>query len=502
MSGIQGFPIEGRREDLQSLDVELESQFATVVPVGVNRRGLDVMSAGFYGVSDDAVVETGSTASKIKITSHGAKRGDLIRVKTSANGIEEFEFFINAIIDADWFQLAGVASADFAAGDTIDILRSVLPKLASDGSSLSTVVSPPIQIKRGAAGVYTDQYVTKDTSVDANTVPMPVEIVGASGTTINLTAGDINVQNTHTGANPDSIQIGDGTDLLAINASGEALVHDANALTELQAILAKIIAAPSTEAKQDTVITALGALLTELQLKADLLETQPVSVASSALPTGAATEATLAALAAEDFATETTLVASNANLALIRDAVQILDNIVNVSNQANVAIADIGAAASETTLVALAAKDFATETTLAAQSAKLPASLGQKTSAASMSVTIASDQSAIPQRTSDVVAMANVNFSTSNVTNSAYTELISTVGATDIKKVNIFMSAGDPMYLAFGPAASEVDHMIIAPGGMPHTLIEIAIPAGTRLSLKRLDAGTTSSGRIIINLMG
>jgi hypothetical protein len=42
--------------------------------------------------------------------------------------------------------------------------------------------------------------------------------------------------------------------------------------------------------------TTLAALLTELQAKADLAETQPVSAASLPLPTGAATETTLAAV--------------------------------------------------------------------------------------------------------------------------------------------------------------------------------------------------------------
>jgi len=45
--------------------------------------------------------------------------------------------------------------------------------------------------------------------------------------------------------------------------------------------------------------TTLAALLTELQLKADLTETQPVSAVSLPLPTGAATQTTLAALLTE-----------------------------------------------------------------------------------------------------------------------------------------------------------------------------------------------------------
>ncbi len=45
----------------------------------------------------------------------------------------------------------------------------------------------------------------------------------------------------------------------------------------------------STEDKQDDMLVELDKLLTELEKKADLTETQPVSVASFPLPTGAAT---------------------------------------------------------------------------------------------------------------------------------------------------------------------------------------------------------------------
>lgn len=53
-------------------------------------------------------------------------------------------------------------------------------------------------------------------------------------------------------------------------------VADANTLRVAMATGAGV----STEAKQDTIVTALATLLTELQLKADLSETQPVSLAA------------------------------------------------------------------------------------------------------------------------------------------------------------------------------------------------------------------------------
>lgn len=85
--------------------------------------------------------------------------------------------------------------------------------------------------------------------------------------------------------------------------------------------------------------TTLAALLTELQLKADLTETQPVSVASLPLPSGSATSA--------------------------NQAMEITE------------LQDI-------------------EADVEAMSAKLPATIGQKAMAASLSVVIASDQAAIP----------------------------------------------------------------------------------------------------------
>jgi hypothetical protein len=85
------------------------------------------------------------------------------------------------------------------------------------------------------------------------------------------------------------------TDKLFINYD----THEVVGLTDAQLRASAVpvsLTGKATETKQDTIITALGTLLTELQLKADLAEIQPVSVSSIALPTGASTEATLLAL--------------------------------------------------------------------------------------------------------------------------------------------------------------------------------------------------------------
>ena len=61
--------------------------------------------------------------------------------------------------------------------------------------------------------------VKEDTLTPSNNTPLPVKITSTSGD-INITAGDLNVQLSHVGTNYDSIRIGDGTNLLSINADG------------------------------------------------------------------------------------------------------------------------------------------------------------------------------------------------------------------------------------------------------------------------------------------
>ena len=55
--------------------------------------------------------------------------------------------------------------------------------------------------------------------------PLPVQLQSLAGP-INVTAGDLNVQLSHTGATFDSIRIGDGTDLAGVTANSDLQVAD------------------------------------------------------------------------------------------------------------------------------------------------------------------------------------------------------------------------------------------------------------------------------------
>lgn len=113
--------------------------------------------------------------------------------------------------------------------------------------------------------------------------------------------------------------------------------------------------------------------------------TQPVSAAALPLPTGAASETTLG------------LVATQATLALIKAKTDNLDVLLSSRAITGLTDAQLRAAAVPISAAALPLPTgAAADTTVSAMSAKLPATLGQKTMAGSTSVALASDQSSIP----------------------------------------------------------------------------------------------------------
>jgi hypothetical protein len=262
-------------------------------------------------------------------------------------------------------------------------------------------------------------------------------------------------------------------------------------LTETQPVSGSFtITGSATEAKQDDQITlattlnakdfatqtTLAALLAELMLKADLLETQPVSVAGTVAVSGALTDTQLRA----------TPVSTTANAG------------TNLNTSALNLEATQAQIKAKTDNLDVLLSTRATNADLLLMSAKLPASLGQKTMAASMSVALASDQTAIPVSQTGKAKVAQLfnDYSLTSVTAAAYVELTAST-ASAVNTIEIFDSSGQALILAVGAAASEVDQLYIFPGG--NGKIELAIPASSRISIKAKTA-TASVGFIAINL--
>lgn len=86
------------------------------------------------------------------------------------------------------------------------------------------------------------------------------------------------------------------------------------------------------------------------------------------------------------------------------------------------------------------------------------------------------------------------------VDDSTYVQIIADSGATAVRQLNIFDSSGKPLYLAFGAAASEVDQILICPGGPGQ--LPMLIPAHTRVSIKCVLGQSADSGELIISLFG
>ena len=191
-----------------------------------------------------------------------------------------------------------------------------------------------------------------------------------------------------------------------------------------------------------------------------------VDVLTSALPTGAATSAL-----------QTT---GNTSLSTIAGAVSGTEMQVDVLTSA----LPTGAATS------------ALQTQISGQ---LPSALGQTNMAGSLSVAIASNQSALPVAAQTGRARANAPFfndySSTSVTTAAYTTAVASLSSA-VNMVEVFDSSGQAMILAVGAAASEVDQLYILPGG--NGQIPLAIASGARVSIRALTANATS-GYILIN---
>jgi len=438
MASEKSFPSK-QRETQRTLQ-----EHTTGSPIGETKWGKDVKASIYaYEVSTGTI--SSSTDTTLEIMTHGANIGDIIEFTSGV--LADKELYVIAVPDANNVEIHEKLVTQPSLSDAVRILRPRTPIVSSTGSLELT--STPIKFNLDGA----EQEVTEDTATPSNNAPLPVKLTSATGD-INITAGDLNVQTSHTGASFDSMRIGDGTETVEINASGEMQVRDDDANTALSSIDSKDFATQTT----------LAALLVELQSKADLTETQPVSLASQPLPVGAATEATLLdvetelqSLNAKDFATQTTLAAL----------------LTELQSKADL---------SETQPVSLASQ---------------PLPSGASTEAKQDSI-ITELQSLVSNQQLDVIEFARNDYTSTSVGTGAYVELVSSTSA-EIKKIQIFDSSGQTLVIATGASSSEVDKLYVFPGGNGD--IDVSIPASTRISIKAI-SDTANAGEISINFLG
>ena len=291
--------------------------------------------------------------------------------------------------------------------------------------SLSITSGPTSFVKDGATVT-----VNEDTGTPANSRPLPIKVLDGSGVEVGLAT--------------EAKQDVGNTSLSSIDA-------------ELVNLNAKDFA---TSAKQD-------ALLAELQLKADLTETQPVSLAAVPLPAGAATEATLALIKAKtdnlDVAQSTR--ASEATLALIKAKTDNIDvasstlakDSTLIANGVLTGAVNEAAPASDTASSGLNGRLQRIAQRLTSIIALLPAALGQGTMAQSLRVVIASDQSAVSTSSTPVSVAGTI------------TQSVETVGTTRSRAtVGAVAPSASRKKLTLKPSASNTGKIFL--GGSTVTI--------------------------------
>jgi len=252
MMSIKGFKSQqalarklGGYTEQESLD---PGRYVTVQEMSGRRHALDVMMQGAFKIVDGLTVEAGSSIRVIKCTAHGANKNDIIRLSDGT------QFSALSIPDADTIITSVELDVD-PTGDTFAVWRHVTPAYTSEGYVVAS--SGPVQFNKDGS----DVVVTEDSAVEANNAPLPsglmikkddgkyypvtldttnpyahtpipVCITDVTGTTnVTINAGDIAVGIKHNGADPSSVRIGDGTNLASVSAAN-ALKVDGSAVTQ------------------------------------------------------------------------------------------------------------------------------------------------------------------------------------------------------------------------------------------------------------------------------
>lgn len=89
----------------------------------------------------------------------------------------------------------------------------------------------------------------------------------------------------------------------------------------------------------------------------------------------------------------------------------------------------------------------------------------------------------------------NEDYSVNNVTTSTYLELSASIGG-NVKEIEVFSSTSSVLSLAFGAMGSEINQVMIFPGG--NGRMPVQIPMGTRLSIMSTNVNATS-GNLVMN---
>ncbi len=174
MSGIQLSQGQERLiVPLQSYPDDSTTRLEYVTGQNTNgqKRAMDTVVYGTYPVSTGNLIAAGSTQRIIKKAAHGARRNDILQFTSGAGSGVAIQ--ILSCPDVNTMILASTSEFTLVVGDTFDIKRYISPQYDSNGALSVVASSGPIQFDKDAVATV----VSKDTSVPANTIGLPVEEV-------------------------------------------------------------------------------------------------------------------------------------------------------------------------------------------------------------------------------------------------------------------------------------------------------------------------------------
>lgn len=292
----------------------------------------------------------------------------------------------------------------------------------------------------------------------------------------------------------------DGT--VAITSADLATIAGAVSGTEMQVdvLTSALPTGAATEAKQDsanTLLTTISGAVAGNEMQVD--------VVTSALPSGAATEAKqdsanalLTTIDADTSALAGAVAGTEVQVDIVASLPAGNNNIgdVDVTNLPATVDTNSGAAGASTLRSVLATRHEAVATPLAVQLSTGSAAIAYGTGVAGSTVprvVIASDSPAARGRSySDSARLA---YSSTSVTTGAWVQLIASTAA-EINSLMLFDSSGQTLELGTGAAASEARVLIIPPGGFDGP-VPLRIASGTRVAIRAISA-TASVGEINI----
>lgn len=461
----------------------LTAEFATHEPVRAEQNGLSVVAHQFVRAVGTDAAEAGSTVEQVVATAHAALKGDIIRF-TSGNlsGVEVKVWSVTA----NAIELAEDLSEAPAATDTFQILRHKYPVVDASGNLGVTLTSGPI--KFDLDGVETE--VLKDTVTPANSRPLPVELMGASGE-INITAGNLDVQLTDVGTDFDAVRIGDGTERLSITAANQAevavtaaLPAGTNNIGDVDVLSLPSLPAGTNNIGDVDVLSLPPVTATDLDIR-DLSSAQDSVAAvqsgtwnitnisgTVSLPTGAATETTLAAVLADTATIDANVASIAGTVAGSELQVDIVGSLPSGTN--NIGDVDV---------LSLPSIPAGTNNIGDVDVLTLPS---------------------VNLNYLDVVDFLDTPLlvaSSTNIPASASTPLTVVASlAADVKKVQFLDTTGSFIGLYSDPAGTPVLQAIIGPGS--DQTIELALPAATVLGVRNMENSAISAGHLAINFIG